>query len=170
MMKNKTLQYLLFVLITFVAVFLDRITKILALRHLASGKTFPLISGILEFLYSENRGAAFGILQGQKMLFYIISFVVFAGILFLLYRLPCKKKYFPLYLCMIFIFSGAIGNLIDRVAYGYVVDFIYFVPINFPIFNVADIYVSVSAFMLIILFTFVYKEEDIKFMSWGGKS
>ncbi|MDO4789014.1 MAG: signal peptidase II [Johnsonella sp.] len=164
MVKNKTSQYIFFILLSCTAIFIDRISKILAIKHLASGRRFPVFSDILEFLYSENRGAAFGILQGQKLLFFIIGFLVIIGIFYVLHRLPCTPKYLYLYLCMVLIFSGAIGNLIDRVIYGYVVDFIYFVPIDFPIFNIADIYVSLATFFLIILFLFVYKDEDMEFM------
>ena len=62
--------------------------------------------------------------------------------------------------------SGAAGNMIDRVSHDYVVDFIYFVLINFPIFNVADIYVTVSTFLFVILFLFYYKENDFNFLSF----
>ena len=65
--------------------------------------------------------------------------------------------------------AGSIGNMIDRIRYDYVVDFIYFVRINFPIFNVADIYVSLSAVILIILLLFVYKEKDLYFISFKQK-
>lgn len=164
MVKNKTSQYIFFILLSCAAIFIDRISKILAIRHLASGKAFPIIANILELLYSENRGAAFGILQGQKFLFFMIGFLVIGGIFYVLHRLPCTPKYLHLYLCMILIFSGALGNLIDRLLYGYVVDFIYFMPIDFPIFNVADIYVSVATFFLILLFLFFYKDEDLEFI------
>ena len=62
--------------------------------------------------------------------------------------------------------SGAVGNMIDRIRYDYVVDFIYLVIINFPIFNVADIYVTVATFLLVILILFVYKEDDLSFLSF----
>ena len=70
------------------------------------------------------------------------------------------KKLLPLRICAVFIFSGAIGNFIDRLKLGYVVDFFYFKLIDFPVFNVADIYVTVAAFAMIILGLFYYKEED----------
>ena len=64
------------------------------------------------------------------------------------------------------LFAGAIGNMIDRLLYDYVVDFIYFVIIHFPIFNVADIYVTISTFTMVILFLFFYKENDFSFLSF----
>ena len=65
--------------------------------------------------------------------------------------------------------AGALGNLIDRIFRGYVVDMIYFVPINFPVFNVADCYVTVSVVLLIILILFVYKEDDFGFLKLSKK-
>ena len=70
------------------------------------------------------------------------------------------KKFFFLDLISILFFAGAIGNFIDRIAQDYVIDFFYFCLIDFPIFNVADIYVTVAAFLLIVLGFFYYKDED----------
>ena len=74
--------------------------------------------------------------------------------------MPVQRKFWPIRICMILICSGAIGNLIDRVRFNYVVDFLYFELIDFPIFNVADIYVTVSAIALCVLLLFVYKDDD----------
>ena len=72
-------------------------------------------------------------------------------------------------MCIVTLISGAIGNMIDRFKYGYVIDFLDFKLINFPVFNVADIYVTVSMFFVLILMIFVYKEEDIDYII-GKKS
>ena len=77
--------------------------------------------------------------------------------------------YSKLHISLILIAAGAIGNLIDRVRLGYVVDFFYFSLINFPVFNVADIYVTVSSFYLVILLLFVYKESDLEFLAFKTK-
>ena len=76
-------------------------------------------------------------------------------------RVPMTKKYLPLRICTVFILSGGLGNFIDRVRLNYVVDFFYFELIDFPIFNVADIYVTVTMFVLLFLIFFYYKEEDL---------
>ena len=76
-------------------------------------------------------------------------------------RIPHGKRYYPLFGCMVLLASGALGNLIDRVWRGYVVDFFYFKLIDFPIFNVADCYVVVSAGLLILLTGFFYQEEEL---------
>ena len=79
--------------------------------------------------------------------------------------MPLEKKYRYLEFLLIFISAGAVGNMIDRIRMNYVVDFFYFKLINFPIFNVADIYVSVSCVLLAILVIFYYKENDFAFLS-----
>jgi signal peptidase II len=73
---------------------------------------------------------------------------------------PQNRRFLPFNLVLIGIFAGAAGNLIDRIVHNYVVDFFYFRLINFPIFNVADIYVTVSMFAMIVLFLFYYQEDD----------
>ena len=84
-------------------------------------------------------------------------------------KLPDHKKYTILHFLFSLLVAGSIGNMIDRVRYDYVVDFIYFVRINFPIFNVADIYATFSALALIIMLLFVYEETDLYFISFKQK-
>ena len=77
------------------------------------------------------------------------------------WQLPDEKKFVPLRICITLITAGAAGNLIDRVVQGYVVDFLYFILIDFPIFNVADCYVTVATAVLLILLMKVYSDEDL---------
>lgn len=142
-------------------VIVDQFTKHLAIIKLKDNEPFVLIKNVFELRYLENRGAAFGIMQNQIMFFVIITLVMVIGILYLYFKCPSEKKYSPIKICMIFIIAGAFGNLIDRVFRGFVVDFFYFSLINFPIFNVADIYVTVSFFVLVLLLLFYYKEEEL---------
>ena len=139
----------------------DQYTKVLAVSALKDGRSIPLIKGVLEFMYIENRGAAFGIFQNGTVILSVIS--ALAIILFCVFyrRIPADRKYRPLQIILVFLTAGAAGNLIDRIMLHYVRDFIYFSLINFPVFNVADIYVTVSVFILIILVLFVYKEQDL---------
>ena len=155
----------IFAIINILAIALDRYTKLLAKSHLKGNKPFVIIDKILELIYTENRGAAFGIMQEKQIFFFIITAAVMLAILYVILRLPSDKRYIPLLIALSFVFSGAVGNLIDRVTNSYVIDFIYFMPINFPVFNVADIYVTLSAISLIILFFFVYKEDEFGFLS-----
>lgn len=138
---------------------LDQFTKYLAIKYL-KGEPIILIKDVLEFRYLENRGAAFGMLQDQQWFFLIITILTMAIIIYVYTRLPREKHFTPLRICMITLMAGAIGNMIDRIRFQYVVDFIYFKLIDFPIFNVADIFATVSTFVLIFLFLFVYPEED----------
>lgn len=99
---------------------------------------------------------------------FILSLVSLAAliVLILIYlKVPDGKKYLPLRLVLIFIAAGAAGNLYDRITLKYVRDFIYFSLIDFPVFNVADIYVTCSVFVLVFLIFFYYKEEDLQFIS-----
>lgn len=85
-----------------------------------------LIRGVFELYYSENRGAAFGMLQEKQLFFFLIAVLVLAGVLYMLWRMPDGKHYRPLAVCLMLIASGAVGNMIDRITQSYVVDFLYF--------------------------------------------
>ena len=139
---------------------LDQITKLLAESYLKSKESIILIQKIFRLEYLENRGAAFGILQGQRWFFLILAILVLLAVLIIYWRLPLKKRFIPIYLCLVLIAGGAVGNSIDRFANGYVVDFLYFNLINFPIFNVADIYVTIAAVLIIIFIGLIYREDD----------
>lgn len=148
---------------------LDQWTKLLAVRHLKNQADITLIPNVLYLRYLENRGAAFGVFQNRQIFLLLLTSVILAGVCYILCKLPADKKYGYLKLLCFLVTAGGIGNLIDRVRLNYVVDFIYFSPINFPIFNVADIYVTVSMVLLFILVMFYYKEEDFEFLKWNQK-
>ena len=166
---TKHFQIFLFLVITVSAVWFDQFTKKWALANLGDHQPVPLIEGILEFLRIENHGAAFGILQGQMSFFYIISAAVGIVILYVLLRMPCETRYYPLLITVSFIAAGAVGNLIDRIFRRSVVDFIYFKPIDFPVFNVADIYVTTATAVMMILVLFYYKDEEFDFLKRSRK-
>lgn len=149
-------------LIVALGVFLDQYTKRLAVSHLKDGEVFVIWDGVFELHYLENRGAAFGILEGKQFFFIISVVVITVFVLWFLKTVPLEKRFVPLSLIAAFILAGAYGNCIDRAMLGYVVDFFYFKLIDFPIFNVADIYVTVSTFLLILFIFFYYKEEELE--------
>ncbi len=161
-MNNRTKRCIIDLILFAFLVFLDRITKIWAVRELMDRESLPLISGVLELHYlpNGNTGAAFGILSGHKWLFLIIALVVVAVIAYLVYRMPSDRKYKKLEILLVFIAAGGAGNMIDRFIQDYVIDFIYISCINFPIFNVADMYVSVCTVVLAVIILFRLKEED----------
>lgn len=148
-------------ILSVILIVIDQVTKLMAIHGLMNQQPFVILDGIFELHYLENRGAAFGILQGKKAFFIIFTILVLAFIAYIyLKRIPNEKKFRMLDGICILFFAGALGNFIDRVFRNYVVDFFYFKLIDFPIFNVADIYVTVAAFAMIILGLFYYKEDD----------
>ncbi|MGN1145212.1 MAG: signal peptidase II [Acetatifactor sp.] len=147
----------------------DQFTKHLAITHLKDKPAHVLIDGVLELQYLENRGSAFGMLQNQKFFILFVGIVFMAVILFLLFKLPKQKKFCIVHVLLSVIIAGGIGNMIDRFRFDYVVDFISFILINYPIFNVADIYIVVATILLFILFLFVFKEKDLEFLSFKQK-
>lgn len=169
MKKRKIFLLILDLLILALLVALDQYTKYIAVQKLKNQPAFNIINGVLEFNYLENRGAAFGMLQNQKIFFVFVAVIFLCVIIYVLVKAPLDKKYFKLHILLVMIAGGAIGNLIDRLRFDYVVDFIYIVLINFPIFNVADMYVTFSTVLLIIQVLFVYKENDFYFLSFNQK-
>lgn len=150
-------------------IFLDQAAKFAAIKNLKGRPSIPLIRNVFELQYLENKGAAFGVLQNQKWFFLICVAVVLAGVAWCLWHLPPKRHYFPLRMIGIFVAAGAAGNIIDRIFHGYVIDFLYFSCINFPVFNVADIYITVSMFLLFLLIVTVYRDDDFSFLLPGRK-
>ena len=162
--QSKTIQKKAFIgiLCSVILIFLDQFTKYLAVQHLKDQMPVVLWKNVLELSYLENRGAAFGIFQGKQWPLIIFTVIVLILIIyFYLMRIPSEKHFGLLNGIDILFFAGAIGNFIDRVTQRYVVDFFYFRLINFPVFNVADIYVTVAAVLLILCLLF-YKEEDFE--------
>ena len=143
----------------------DQATKLLAVARLKDQAPFVLLPGVLELRYLENRGAAFGILQGQKIFLVLFTGLLSALIIYFYFRVPEGKRHLPVRIFLIMLFSGAIGNFIDRCRLDYVIDFIYFKLIDFPIFNVADCYVVVACVLFAILVLFYYKDEDFAWIS-----
>lgn len=168
-MHKKLKIYLLDALLLCLLLAVDQFTKYLAIVHLKGKDTIVLIDGVLELDYLENRGSAFGMLQNQKVFILFVGVVFLAVILFLLIKLPEDKKYNIMHVLLVAIIAGGVGNMIDRIQYDFVVDFISFVLIHFPIFNVADCYIVVATILLFLLFLFVYKEKDLEFLSFKQK-
>ena len=147
----------------------DQITKWLVRVFLKRVESVTLIKGVLELRYLENSGAAWGMMNGSRVLFIIAAIVISALLIFYYARIPIGKRYRPMKIAFVALAAGAIGNMIDRLLNGYVVDFIYFRAINFPIFNFADICVSLSAILLVLLILFYYKEDELAFFRISKK-
>lgn len=142
-----------------VLVSLDQIIKLLVIKYLEPIGSLPLIDGFIQLNYAENTGAAFGSFSGYTWILSIFTLVVIvAG---LVYILKGKVKFGVEYVCITLILAGGLGNLIDRISRGFVVDYIEPLFIDFAIFNFADILVTCSAVVLIIWMLYgIYK--DIK--------
>ncbi len=164
--KKKKIFLIVDVIMIILLVALDQFTKYLAVKYLQDKPPVKIIDGVLELNFLKNSGAAFGMLQNQKVFFILVATLILLIIAYVLFRMPDDKKYNIMHVLLVMIASGAAGNMIDRVRQDYVVDFIYFVIINFPIFNVADIYVTVSTFLFVIFFLFYYKESDFSFLNF----
>lgn len=164
--RSERMKYTLFGIgLALLLVAVDQLTKYLAIFFLKDQSPLELIPGAFELRYLENRGVAFGLFQGQRAGILLTGLLILAVLCYAYYRLPAKKNYLPLHMICVAMTAGAIGNMIDRFCRGYVVDFFYFSLIDFAIFNVADIYITVSAVLLVILMMFYYKEEDFAFLS-----
>lgn len=130
------------------AVAMDQWTKYLAVTHLQPIDTLPILENILHLTYLENRGAAFGMLANHRWIFMILSTVSILLLLWWLLKEKPKSKWITVAGAMIV--GGGIGNMIDRVAYGYVVDFIDVRAIDFYVFNAADSFVCVGCGMILV--------------------
>lgn len=136
------------ILIIVLCIAADQLTKICAAANLKDISTLPIIENIFHFTYVENRGAAFGMLADHRWVFMILSVVGIAAIF--VYLTVTKPKSWWMRLALCFIVGGGVGNMIDRIARGYVIDFIDCRFIDFYVFNVADSFVCVGCAMFII--------------------
>jgi signal peptidase II len=140
------------ILIVLVLVAIDQITKIMAQQMLMFSEPIILISNFLQLNYIENRGAAFGILQNQRVFFVVMTLAVLGAIVY--YRYKSNKLSRLSRVIFDFIIAGAIGNLIDRIRLTYVIDFIdvnFWGFYDFPVFNFADIFLVCGTILLSLL-------------------
>lgn len=149
------------VITIFFLVTLDQASKLLVQYMLKGRPDIRLLPEILHFHYLENTGGAFSLLENQQIFFLIFTPILLIVFVCVMQKLPKNPRFNILRILLIFLISGAAGNLLDRMANGFVIDFIYFVPINFPVFNIADVYVTVSVFVLAALILFYYRDEDL---------
>lgn len=162
--KHKARLFLFDIFLLFFLVAADQFTKHMAVAKLKGQPDISLIDGVLSLQYVENYGAAFGVLQNQKYFFIISSFVFLCIVLYVLIKMPDASKYNQLNILVVIAAAGAVGNLTDRLSLGYVVDFVYIVLIDFPVFNVADLFVTFSAAIITIQVLFKYEENDFDFL------
>lgn len=135
----------------------DVMTKLLVELRLMPIGTVPLWQGVFHLTYVENRGIAFGMFSGQRLTFILITILVLALLSYVYSKTKVRSGWMKWGVALIY--GGAIGNLIERLAKGYVVDFLDFRLIHFPVFNLADVAICIGAVCLMIHF-FLEKEES----------
>ena len=151
------MQYLFMALFTAVIVGLDQLSKLWVLQNIALHTQIPAIPGLFHLTYTQNTGAAFSSFQGMIWLFVLIFILFTAGIIweFSGKRLPLST--FERW-CVAAIYAGGLGNMIDRIRLGYVVDMIEVEFIKFPVFNVADCFITCGCIALMVSLVFFNKE------------
>ena len=165
--KKKPKDYILYSVIIVVGIILDQLTKFLVTKYMTMYQSIPLIKGFLHITYTTNDGAAFGMMDGQRWVFIVVSTVAIIAFLAYLYLGHADNTLYAVSLSMVI--SGGIGNMIDRLGFGFyvnpntglgeVVDFIDFCGIWDAIFNGADSFVCVGAGLLILALVIDLKKE-----------
>ena len=151
---------LLYIIAVLLMIALDQAVKLWALTSLQAQYTIPLIENVFHLTYVENRGAAFSLFAqfDSRWIFVALACVITVVILIAL-----QKKYMQTVLgrwSLVLIAAGALGNAIDRVAHGFVVDLFDFRLIHFPVFNVADIFICIGGALFVIYFMFQHKDKQ----------
>lgn len=146
-------------IIAFIVVLADQISKYFVRLNLKPVGNIKLIEGIIDFTYVENRGAAFGMLSDNRTVFLVFSVVIIAMLCYIIAKFHGQRKLFDI--CLGLIAGGGIGNMIDRIFLGYVVDFIDFCAFDFWVwvFNIADCAVVVGCILAIVFLMFDKKAK-----------
>lgn len=158
--RGEVMNRIIVGIIMIIMIAIDQLTKVWAVHTLGQGYDLSIWEGVLHFQYLENQGAAWGIFGGKQIFLIGLTSVIIAVMLYYLIKLPKTAigKWYRV--ALVLIISGAIGNLIDRISLQYVRDFIYFKLINFPIFNVADIFVVCGVILLMLVILIIDKSES----------
>ena len=158
------MAFLYYALFAAAIVAVDQITKFLTVANIALYEGVPFIPGLLQLTYVRNTGAAFSSFEGQQWLFALI-FLVFTFLIFWEYRKKSMGFTTLEWWCIAAIYGGGLGNMIDRVRLGYVVDMIETTFIRFPVFNVADCFITCGCILLmvhLVLFNKAFWKDDKK--------
>lgn len=154
-----------------ILIFIDQFTKYLISTNLEpENKRIVIWDGVFQIISHKNTGAAWGMFSDNTGALTIVTFFILALIIFVYIKIKWEYKRLRSLKCICtLVFAGAIGNMIDRIRLKYVVDFLYFELIDFPVFNIADCYITVSMILMLILIIFYYKDEDFDLL-WPKKS
>lgn len=155
-------NYILAILSFLILVLIDQFSKYFVDHNMNLYDSIPVIHDVFEIHYIRNPGAAWGIFANKQIWFFICTILVFIVGCIGYVRIVRLNRFKDIQVMLILILSGATGNFIDRLRFQYVIDFLYFKLIDFPVFNIADCYVTIGCFSLFLLFLLRYKEEDIE--------
>ena len=149
-----------YILLAALMIALDQVVKYWALTSLQAQQTIPLLENVFHLTYVENRGAAFSLFAqfDSRWIFVVLAVIVSVAIMVVLYKHLIQTALGRW--SLVLVAAGALGNAIDRVAHGFVVDLFDFRLIHFPVFNVADIFICVGGVLFVIYFLFQHKDED----------
>lgn len=141
--------YILYILAIVVLISADQFSKFLIVKNLSVNNSVSLINNFFSITYVKNYGAGFSIMQNQTLFLTVISIIAIMLLSYLLYK--TKNKEISNRISFLLIISGAFGNLFDRIRFGYVIDFFDFniFGYDFPVFNVADSFITIGALILI---------------------
>lgn len=147
-------------LVILLLITVDQLTKYLIVNWLVPPETFVLVPGVLQFRYTENTGAVFGVFRNATHILTVSSLLIVLVVLFILFSGKVKKN--VLYVSLVMVVAGGIGNLIDRLTKGYVIDFIEPLFINFAVFNFADCLITVGECLMLGFFVCEFIAEAKK--------
>ena len=162
--KEKSKLLVISFIAAVILIVLDQLTKDLIIKDYEVSEGKPVIKGFLELLHIKNKGSAWGMFHNKPVVPIVISAILILLILYVYSNMLNYRIYRRLRICIVCLVAGALSNMIDRIRIGSVTDFIYFKFIDFPVFNVADIYVTFSIAIMLIFMIFCYKGADIDVM------
>lgn len=158
--KKELINILICLSISFVLIVIDQLTKLIAVRNLEVYDEIPFIKGIINFQLVYNTGFAFGLGNGHQWLWAVFSVIGCIIFIFFMKKTDFKKNLLYTF-CLILLFAGTFGNMIDRIFSSKgVIDFLNPAFIEFAVFNVADSYITIGAILLIVYVLFIYKDDN----------
>lgn len=141
------------IIVAAAVVILDQVSKAIVVNTLEVGESAGFIPYVIGFYHTHNTGAAFSMLKDNRWVFMVLSFIAMALIGYMLYRF--RSRHILLTFSLAMILGGGIGNMIDRIRLGYVVDFLNFQFVDFAVFNIADSFITVGAVLLGVYVIFI---------------
>lgn len=156
--KHKEKQLFISFILSIFVVVIDQALKKWIVGHLPLHTSQEILPGIVEFYHLRNKGAGWGVLEGEMTFFYMVTLLAVAYLIYLVVHDKDQSRWTSISYGLLL--GGAIGNFIDRVVHGYVVDMIRLTFINFPVFNIADIALTFGVVLLIIYLLVIQEEVD----------